>query len=117
MPVKLQDCTYITLCGSSRFKTDFEGVNRILTLGGHVVYSLGVFAHHEESIAQGNKAFKSLTPQQKEVLDKVHFKKILNSDAIFVINVNRYIGESTRKEIEFAEMNGIHVFYMSDFFK
>ena len=43
---------------------------------------------------------------------KVHGElKIDNSDCIFVINKNGYIGESTRSEIEYAEKIGKPVYY------
>lgn len=40
----------------------------------------------------------------KENLRRLHFKKIDISDAIYVVNVNGYIGESTKKEIEYAKL-------------
>ena len=36
------------------------------------------------------------------MLDEIHKAKIELADEIFVINVNGYIGESTRSEIEWA---------------
>lgn len=36
-------------------------------------------------------------------LANTHYKKIDISDDIYVVNVGGYIGESTRKEIEYAE--------------
>ena len=45
------------------------------------------------------------------ILDKIHRKKIDISDAIYVVNINGYIGESTRKEIEYANNNGKEVIY------
>ena len=36
-------------------------------------------------------------------LKKSHFKKIELSDAILVVNINNYIGESTKLEIEYAK--------------
>lgn len=38
----------ITLCGSTRFKAEFERMNRELTLAGHVVISVGVFGHADD---------------------------------------------------------------------
>ena len=37
-----------------------------------------------------------------ELLGKIHSRKIDISDAIYVVNVNGYIGNSTRNEIEYA---------------
>ncbi len=35
----------ITLCGSTRFKDDFERINKELTLRGNIVISVGCFGH------------------------------------------------------------------------
>lgn len=36
-------------------------------------------------------------------LGEIHFRKIDISDAIYVVNVNGYIGSATKKEIEYAK--------------
>ena len=36
------------------------------------------------------------------------------SDAIYVVNVNGYIGESTKKEIEYACKLGKEILYLED---
>ena len=38
-----------------------------------------------------------------KTLGKLHLKRIEISDAIYVVNVNGYIGSSTKKEIENAK--------------
>jgi hypothetical protein len=96
----------ITLCGSSRFKEEFEKVNRELTLQGNVVYSLAIFGHSDP--------IQQLTEEQKILLDAVHFKKIDNSESVFVINVNGYIGESTRNEIEYAQKTNKKIYYYEE---
>lgn len=48
----------------------------------------------------------------KEMLDNMHKRKIDMADAIYVINVGGYIGESTRSEIEYALKNGKRVYYL-----
>jgi len=50
----------------------------------------------------------------KEMLDDMHKRKIDMSDEIFVINVNGYIGESTKSEIEYAKSTGKKVNYLED---
>lgn len=40
------------------------------------------------------------------------FKEQFMADAIYVINVDGYIGESTRSEIEYALRNGKRVYYL-----
>lgn len=94
----------ITLCGSTKFKNEFELINQILSLEGNVVYSVAFFAHADSV---------PLTKEQKAKLDEVHKRKIDNSDAIFVLDVDGYIGESTANEIRYAESTGKDVFYLS----
>lgn len=94
----------ITLCGSTRFKEDFERVNRELTLAGNIVISVGCFGH----------AGDVFTDEEKVMLDDIHKRKIDMADAIYVINKNGYIGESTRSEIKYAVMHGKQVIYMED---
>ena len=38
-------------------------------------------------------------------------KKIDISDAIYVVNINGYIGETTKSEISFAKSNGKEIIY------
>lgn len=50
----------------------------------------------------------------ESMLDVTHRKKIDLSDAIYVINVNGYIGQSTSNEIEYAKNKGKEVIYLKD---
>lgn len=92
----------ITLCGSTRFRAQFEEMNKKLTLEGHVVLSVGVFGHFGDKITEG----------EKRMLDEIHKRKIDMSDAIYVLNVGGYIGESTRSEIEYARKHHKKIMYM-----
>ena len=94
----------ITLCGSTRFKEDFERVNRELTLLGNIVISVGCFGHSGDTF----------TEEQKVMLDDIHKRKIDMSDAIYVINKDGYIGASTRSEIKYAIAHGKQVILMED---
>ena len=94
----------ITLCGSTRFKDDFERVNSELTLAGNIVISVGCFGHSGDTF----------TEEQKVMLDDMHKRKIDMADAIYVINKDGYIGSSTRSEIKYALMHGKQVIYMED---
>ena len=84
----------ITLCGSTRFKDLFFTVAKELTLAGNIVLMPMVFHHADND---------DLTEEQKIRLDNLHKLKINMSDAIFVVNVDGYIGESTKSEIEYAK--------------
>ena len=92
----------ITLCGSTRFKQEFEEVNRIMTLQGCIVISVGCFGH----------AGDTFTDEQKEMLDDIHKRKIDMANAIYVINKGGYIGSSTRSEIDYAKARGKRVYYL-----
>jgi len=48
------------------------------------------------------------------MLDDMHLRKIDLADEIFVINSEGYIGESTRREIEYAQESGMTVKYLID---
>lgn len=98
----------ITLCGSTKFKSQFETWNSRLTLEGNVVISVGVFGHgyhpyHRE---------KYLDPM-KPMLDRLHLQKIDMADEVFVIDPGFYVGESTRREIEYARATGKPVRFLS----
>lgn len=94
----------ITLCGSTKFKEQYLEAQKRLTLEGNIVISVGLFGHSgdDEVWTEGTKA----------MLDDMHKRKIDLADEIFVVNVDGYIGESTRSEIEYAKANGKVVKYM-----
>lgn len=98
----MQKYNVITLCGSTRFKDEFMTVQKKLTLEGNIVISLGVFAHSGDIISN----------EEKIMLDEMHKRKIDMSDEIFVINVDGYIGDSTRSEIEYAKLCGKKIRFM-----
>jgi len=98
----------ITLCGSTKFKEEFEKVNMGLSSLGLVVLSVVCFSHADNI---------QLTDDDKEIFDKVHLQKIDMSDAIFVIDVNGYIDDSTKNEISYARSKGKRIFYLSDTLK
>ena len=86
----------ITLCGSARFEGHFKLWNEVLSLAGHLVYSLSVYP----SDKAGQKTW--YTEDEKIILDRVHKDKIDASDAVLILNVFGYVGQSTLGEIEFA---------------
>ena len=85
----------ITLCGSTKFKEDFEREQKRLTLEGNIVLSLVFFGHSGDSV--------SWDKDVNIMLKDMHFAKIDMSDEIFVINKGGYIGESTKNEINYAK--------------
>ena len=101
----------ITLCGSTKFKEQFIETQKRLTLEGNIVISVGLFGHSGDNEAWGNMDDGTFT-KTKEMLDDMHKRKIDMADEIFVINVNGYIGESTKSEIKYAQETGKVVNYL-----
>ena len=101
----------ITLCGSTRFKDEFMKAQKDLTLNGNIVISVGLFGHSGDNEVWENMDEGTLT-KTKEMLDDMHKRKIDMADEIFVINVNGYIGSSTKSEIEYAIKTGKKVNYL-----
>ena len=93
----------ITLCGSTKFKAQFLGEQKRLTLAGNIVISVGLFGHSGDQ--------EVWTSNVKEMLDDMHKRKIDLADQIHVINVGGYIGSSTKSEIEYAEKMGKKITY------
>jgi hypothetical protein len=96
----------ITLCGSTRFYETFLEVNNKLTAQGYIVLSIGVV---KDKAIMLNKSDLEL----ENMLVELHKEKIAMSDSIFVIDVDGYIGESTKSEIEFAKVHGKKIYYYS----
>ena len=102
-----------------------EEAAQIIKNGGIVVfptetvYGIGANGLNSQAIekvyiAKGRKQDNPLIllVSNKEMLDRIHKEKIRMSDAIYVINKDGYIGESTKQEIEFAKEFGKEVLYM-----
>lgn len=96
----------ITLCGSTRFKEQFLETQKLLTLKGNIVISVGLFGHSGDD--------EIWTEGARQMLDDMHKRKIDMADEIFVINVNGYIGSSTKSEIEYALKTGKKVSYLEN---
>ena len=103
----------ITLCGSTRFKDFFLDAQKRLTLEGNIVISVGLFGHSGDNEVWENMDEGTMT-KTKEMLDDMHKRKIDMADEIYVINVDGYIGESTKSEIEYAKATGKKVRYLEE---
>jgi hypothetical protein len=86
----------VVLCGSTRFKATWRHYEKSLTHDGFIVLSVGDLGTHEG-------VNEPIDPALKERLDELHKRKIDMADRVFVLNVDGYIGQSTRSEIEYAE--------------
>lgn len=94
----------VTLCGSTCFKQEFLQMQKKLTLEGNIVISVGLFGHSGDT--------EAFDVETKAMLVRQHLAKIDLADEIFVINPDGYIGESTRREIAYANEHGKLVRYL-----
>ncbi len=95
----------ITVCGSLKFENDIKYWAERLTLEGNCVLSIIYPISTDLSV---------YTPDQRKIFAKAHYQRIDMSDAIFVINKNGYIGNSTQKEIEYAKAHGKEVIFLEN---
>ena len=92
----------VTLCGSIRFGEAFRRAEIELTLTGHIVL-LNVMRSGSFTVATIAAG-----------LDALCQRKIDLSDWVLVLDVGGYVGESTRREITYAQSIGIPVRYLTD---
>lgn len=102
----------VCLCGSTRFWRTFQQAGLQETLAGKIVLSIGAASGTDD------KHFGNL-PQSKydgvkEMLDKLHLRKIDMADEVLILDVDYYIGESTQRELDHALALGKRVRYWSD---
>lgn len=90
----------ITICGSARFRDEIDNAQKKLTLEGHLIFTV-------EDLRDVR-----ITKEIEAMLDESHRKKIDLSDAIYVVNVDGYVGPSTSNEIAYAKSKGKQVFYL-----
>lgn len=103
----------ITLCGSTRFKDEFEKVQKELTLQGYIVISVGLFGHSGDKEVWEGMSEDTLTGT-KRMLDDMHKEKIDMAESIYVVNPEGYIGSSTWSEISYAWMLGKKIDFMEN---
>lgn len=100
----------VCLCGSTRFYDQFQQANYDLTMKGSIVLSVGFYPHSKAEHGHGEGVGHDSA--EKVALDELHKRKIDLADRVYVLNVDGYIGESTRSEIDYAESIGRRVDYL-----
>ncbi|MEQ7008430.1 hypothetical protein ABN028_19850 [Actinopolymorpha sp. B17G11] len=94
----------VVLCGSTRFYDEFQQANYDLTMAGKIVLSVGFYPHAKAKHGHGEGVGHDSA--EKVALDELHMRKIDLADEVLVLNVGGYIGESTRREVAYAEQAG-----------
>lgn len=90
----------VCICGSTRFADEMAVANRDLTFAGAIVVAPGVFGRTD------GRGAGEITEEQKAALDVLHLRKIDLADRVLVVNPGGYVGESTSREIAYAEATG-----------
>ncbi|HEX5781444.1 MAG TPA: hypothetical protein VFX80_05965 [Solirubrobacteraceae bacterium] len=98
----------VCLCGSTRFKDEFEAANKRLTLEGKIVLSVGFFTHAEANGGAGDKEVV-YGEELAARMDALHKAKIDMADSILVLNRGGYVGDSTASEVAYALATGKRV--------
>ena len=93
----------VTLRGSLKFQKEMMTVAEKMALEGYCILP-PVYSVSEIDI----------TKKQLINLKEAHFKRIELSDAILVVNINNYIGDSTNLEIDYAKKLGKKIIYYTD---
>ena len=64
-----------------------------------------------------NEGKLNLSEDEIIALNSAHFKKIELSDAVYVVNIQGYIGSQVKKEIAFAQNLGKEVIFHTEFLR
>lgn len=94
----------ITVCGSLKFMKEIMEITEQMDLQGNCMLS----------IVYPTKDKDDYSEEEITMLNRMHKERIRISDAILVVDVNHYIGESTRSEIEFAKSLNKEIMYYTD---
>ena len=90
-----------TICGSMRFSKQMQEIAFYLeTQKGFNILQC-IYIEKDVKFSENDLL----------ALQKAHYKKIDMSDGIYVVNINRYIDESVKKEIEYAKQHNKEVLY------
>ena len=87
----------VFLVGSIRFKDYFIKIESILQINFKKIVSI--------CSVDGLLNKSKFSDQEWDALQQIALKKLRDQEAILVLDVNDYIGDQTREEIEFFEKN------------
>lgn len=98
----------VCLCGSTRFEDAFKEEQFRLTVEEQAIV-LTVAGNWKDD---HDDVWDEIDDEEKERLDSLHFRKIELADRIHVLNVDGYVGDSTRNEIEHALETGTEITWL-----
>lgn len=94
----------VTICGSYKYQKEIKIVAEKLAFDGYCVITPIDLTGPKEAYSK----------EQLIQLGLMHKEKIRISDAIFVVNVDGYIGDNTQSEIDLAKELGKEIMYYTD---
>lgn len=93
----------VCLCGSPQFKRTFIRLNREETLKGNIILTFGFFS-----------GIDSLDEDTKKALETTHLRKIDLCDEVLVVDVDKYIDDTTNRYIEYAKARKKNIVFLSE---
>ena len=93
-----------TICGSMRFENEMKHIAFML----ETQYNMNII----QCIYSGGN---TVSDSEKAGIAMAHYRKIDISDGIYVVDIDGYIGESVKKEIEYATNHHKEIIYHSKF--
>lgn len=94
----------ITICGSMKFAEEMK----------QIAWRLEVEKGFNVLQCIYNEKNESITDEEQKHLVAAHYKKIDISDAIYIVDINGYIGKSVANEILYAKENGKELIFHSE---
>ena len=95
----------IAICGSMKFENEMKRIAFRLETKYKMCVLQCVYNEDNEDLSIDEIAF----------LNKAHFRKIEISDAVYVVNINDYIGDQVKKEIAYAKKMQKEIIFHTDF--
>ena len=100
----------VTLCGSGKFHKIFKDVEyKLFTINDGIIVNTPAIFNHPNFFNGG-----TITDLEHYVYDRIHKQKMSDSNYVITIDVDGYIGEDTRKEVEYCKVRGIPVISYRD---
>lgn len=93
----------VTICGSMKFADEMK----------NIAFELESVRGYNVLQCTFNDLNLEITPKMFENLKQAHYRKIDLSDMIYVIDIDGYIGDSVKKEIEYAKAHQKEVVFYS----
>lgn len=95
----------ITICGSMKFQKEMQKI------------AFDLESKHNMNVLQCvyNIENEDISEAQRNALTKAHYRKIEISDAIYVVDIQGYIGDSVSEEIQFARTKGKEIILHSEY--